>query len=383
MKKIKKITKIGPKFYTDLHNPYYNYERFVQLLNSRIKLLRLIEDNITNLEKFDYENTEEDTESHFITRLVCSSIGWTSIWFVNMETKLFNLRLRQQDIHGTKFRIQDVRISNDTVYLDPLSYRNSELISLDSCYVHFSRVSELLASREIKFKNGYGILQTDQAKVLIKNEFRNHLDLEIINLKKILKEHPDERLEKICQTIFVEKSSAQLTGVLKFDDHEKYFPPCISRMIDMMRLTRHLKYNDRQSLCLFLKDLNYPLESTVDYFRDNFQINKQDFDKKYLYNIRHNYGLEGKKANYMCFSCVKIASLRNSENKSSCPFVDDKKYIEKKFPNLDIEDIFKDKRPSGRCKRLVEILTGTKYDSSITTPIKYFITYKENDKKIN
>ncbi|KAK6089508.1 hypothetical protein P3W45_001507 [Vairimorpha bombi] len=370
MKKIKKITKIGPKFYTDLHNPYYNYERFVQLLNSRIKLLRLIEDNITNLEKFDYENTEEDTESHFITRLVCSSIGWTSIWFVNMETKLFNLRLRQQDIHGTKFRIQDVRISNDTVYLDPLSYRNSELISLDSCYVHFSRVSELLASREIKFKNGYGILQTDQAKVLIKNEFRNHLDLEIINLKKILKEHPDERLEKICQTIFVEKSSAQLTGVL-------------NRMIDMMRLTRHLKYNDRQSLCLFLKDLNYPLESTVDYFRDNFQINKQDFDKKYLYNIRHNYGLEGKKANYMCFSCVKIASLRNSENKSSCPFVDDKKYIEKKFPNLDIEDIFKDKRPSGRCKRLVEILTGTKYDSSITTPIKYFITYKENDKKIN
>lgn len=58
---------------------------------------------------------------------------------------------------------------------------------------------------------------------------------------------------------------------------------------------------------LFLKGIGLSLDDALLYFRRIFSRKSGvNFDKAYAYNIRHNYGKEGKRADYTPFSCAKI-----------------------------------------------------------------------------
>lgn len=52
------------------------------------------------------------------------------------------------------------------------------------------------------------------------------------------------------------------------------------------------------------------LDEALKFWRNSFEpkIDSDQFTKQYAYSIRHNYGKEGKRADYTPYSCMKANS---------------------------------------------------------------------------
>jgi DNA primase large subunit len=104
----------------------------------------------------------------------------------------------------------------------------------------------------------------------------------------------------------------------------KHFPMCMRNLHGVLRTERHLKHFGRLQYGLFLKvrsishiaiytlDLYFlqvlglPIEEAIAFWRKSFSKHSDEtFNKEYKYNIRHSYGLEGKRANYPARRCVQ------------------------------------------------------------------------------
>lgn len=96
----------------------------------------------------------------------------------------------------------------------------------------------------------------------------------------------------------------------------KHFPMCMRALHENLKRDNHLKYFGRLQYGLFLKVsltnmvticwrtsacqvLGLSIEEAVVFWRKSFnRITDDKFNKEYKYNIRHSYGLEGRRHNY-------------------------------------------------------------------------------------
>ncbi|KAJ8564029.1 hypothetical protein ON010_g7317 [Phytophthora cinnamomi] len=101
-------------------------------------------------------------------------------------------------------------------------------------------------------------------------------------------------------------------------------PLCMRSLHKGLKLNHHLKFAGRQQYGLFLKGIGLQLDDAIAYWKQEFckKMSVDDFNKKYAYNIRHNYGKEGKRKDYAPSNCMRIITGDPPKNGEyhGCPF---------------------------------------------------------------
>ncbi|KAG6328116.1 hypothetical protein ID866_10974 [Astraeus odoratus] len=104
-----------------------------------------------------------------------------------------------------------------------------------------------------------------------------------------------------------QSSGEEIRADMIDDMAKKHFPMCMRNLHECLVRDRHLKHFGRLQYGLFLKVLGLSIDEALLFWRKSFSnITDEKFNKEYKYNVRHSYGLEGKRANYPAKSCQQI-----------------------------------------------------------------------------
>ena len=123
----------------------------------------------------------------------------------------------------------------------------------------------------------------------------------------------------------VDKRALETVGPDDIDGLAKTaFPLCMQSLHESLNEAHHLKHGGRQQYGLFIKGLGLSLEGALVFWQRAFsaKMSPEAFLKAYAYNIRHNYGKEGKRTDYTPYSCAKIVNGTppGAGEAHGCPF---------------------------------------------------------------
>ncbi|KAI3637636.1 hypothetical protein MIR68_004285 [Amoeboaphelidium protococcarum] len=304
------------------------------------------------------EERRKDYISHFILRLSYSRTDEQRSWFMRNEAVLFKMRWEMltddERMQFVRENLDIARVPNQersalqsslSASVSSHSFGNlqqqqdgSNLKAEVYYQVPFEKVCDLVGRREVFLRNGFAYVRKSQIFSIVLSEFKQHLQEQLLVCSRLLpRVEQDERLKPLLVGLSKQSldsgynsasGSLQQRGEdIKWDqvgDYVQHFPPCMKVLHQSLRENSHLKHQGRQQLSLFLKGIGLPLEDALIFWQKAFskKYNEEQFKRQYAYNIRHNYGKEGKRADYTPFSCMKIITQNAPSNGEvhGCPF---------------------------------------------------------------
>ncbi|KAG6813433.1 hypothetical protein H0H92_011130 [Tricholoma furcatifolium] len=199
--------------------------------------------------------------------------------------------------------------------------------------VKWTRVPDLVEKRRVFLRGGWAYVPAKEQSSIVFQEFELHLTRALERTARALPRlDEDTRIMPLLDNLsqgflagvpseWVGSSESinpnEIKAEMVDDLSKKHFPMCMKSMHDNLRRDHHLKHFGRLNYGLFLKVLGLSIEEAVVFWRKSFdRITDDKFNKEYKYNIRHSYGLEGKRANYAAKSCQQLLST----SEYGCPY---------------------------------------------------------------
>eukprot|EP00741_Cyanophora_paradoxa_P015128 tig00020848_g14599.t1 len=282
-----------------------------------------------------------DRLSHFILRLAYCGSEDNRRWFLKHESDLLRHRLNQEkarpdsfqaflDEHGFKFP----SISSDEyeALRENLEYDNPSAEKRVFYKVPFEEALELVSQRRVFLRSGFAYVLHKDLVSLVLLHYRAKLSKELTLLGARRNEWIDTRLEKQFAALQDSSANSYISGgahkkefnLQTLEMHaERSFPLCMLNLHKKLRENHHLKHGGRMQLGLFLKGCGLSLEDSLAFWRSEFSkiMPVDKFDKEHAYNIRHNYGREGKRTDYTPKSCLKIIMDQpGAADHHGCPY---------------------------------------------------------------
>ncbi|CAC9438656.1 putative DNA primase large subunit [Leishmania infantum JPCM5] len=310
---------------------------------------------------------EEDVTSHLLCRFAfCMSERWRD-WLVRTERVLLTARIKMEMAKRPVTFLVDLMKRNglpcapltDKQLADPMlqeyleyrrvkaeSARESEGRAENYYAVPLSLATRLIKKRYVLCRAGQTILFRDQVQEVFLTVFCARLNRGLHNayLARVKQQALEEETTKSTVMAMLDAFLQQfisdpvdtlqegVAGSVKAGDVQRlaqaHFPPCMRAIDWHLRREGHLKHHGRFMYGLFLKSIGLSLEDSLELFATLMKVkgggSVEAFAKTaYGYNVRHNYGMEGKKMSYSSASCATILGLPpvvDQHDCHGCPF---------------------------------------------------------------
>ncbi|KAJ4488117.1 eukaryotic and archaeal DNA primase, large subunit-domain-containing protein [Lentinula aciculospora] len=289
----------------------------------------------------------KDCLGHFVLRLAFCRSEELRRRFIRAESTLFKIRFETDDSNERRAFLDSkdfnwISVSKDekAEYKEQLQHFISAKVDLTTAFkneafykVKWTTIPDLVEKRKVFLKGGYAYVPAREQASIIYSAFEERLEAALqATSRAISLVDEDTRLNPILDNLaqgFIagvpsdwvasgETTGDGITADMVDSLAKQHFPLCMRVLQQSLRKDHHLKHFGRLHYGLFLKVLGLSIDEAIAFWRKSFAggPGSDKFDKEYRYNIRHSFGLEGRRMNYPAKNCLQL----HSAHEAGCPY---------------------------------------------------------------